>query len=211
MKYYRIDISGRGGEVVFGKATLQQYNFWNDPELLMDAGFDEDDAALEYYMNDKEEWEENIPKTARFDYEWFEIDDYGHYNGPTLDSAYIEVAEVEHTEWNAPVVEDVYEGHVEKIVEQNIDTLDQDDFDLDSILEDKPPFVFYAMSVEKGSFFSAVIALEEEFDIKKLKFYAIDLPNGDNIIIDVEYDNVALSNEGGDTVGKAMDMDVWEW
>jgi hypothetical protein len=104
MKFYRINISGIGGEIVFGKATLQQYNFWNDPEHLMDAGFDESDDALTYYMTDKEEWEENIPKMARFDYEWYEIDEYGHYNGTTTDSAYIEVTEVESAECNAPEI-----------------------------------------------------------------------------------------------------------
>lgn len=211
MKFYRIDISGLGGEVVFGKATLQQYNFWNDPELLMDAGFEDDDEALQYYINDKEEWEETIPKTARFDYEWYEMDEYGHYNGPTLDSAYIEVAEVEHADWGAAVIEDVYEGRVDKLVEQNIEALELDELDLDVVLEDKPPFIFYAMSVEKGGFISATVALEDEFDIKKLKFYATRLPTEDEIISHIEYDNVELSNEGGDTIGKSMNVEVWEW
>jgi hypothetical protein len=211
MKFYRINISGIGGEIVFGKATLQQYNFWNDPEHLMDAGFDETDDALTYYMTDKEEWEENIPKMARFDYEWFEIDEYGHYNGTTTDSAYIEVTEVESAEWNAPVVEDVYEGHLEKLAEQYEETIEQRELDLDDVLEERAPFVFYAISVEKGTFFNSVIETENDFDISKLKFYAHDLPNGDNILLDVEYDNNLLSNDGGDTVSKSLEMDVWEW
>lgn len=211
MKFYRINISGRGGEIVFGKATLQQYNFWNDQEQLTDAGFEDNDVALLNYMTDKEEWEENIPKMARFDYEWYEMDQYGHYNGATIDSAYIEVTEVESAEWGASVVEDVYEGQLEKLAEQYDDIVEQHELDLDNELDQRSPFVFYAMSVEKGEFFSSVIETDNEFDVKNLKFHAYDLPNGDHILLDVEYDSVALSNDGGDTVGKSLDMEVWKW
>ena len=215
MKYYRINISGRGGEFIFGKATLQQYNFWNDSEQLMDAGFDEDDAsdALVYYMQDKDEWESNIPKLARFEYEWYEIDDYGHYHGATVDTAYIEVNEVDSSEYSAKTITEVYDGTVEKLIDKNDVSVVATEFELDDVLEDKPPFVFYAASIEKGGFLSGTIELDDdvEFDISKLVFYTEALPTGDTLITNIEYDGEEVDNNGGDTTGKAMYMEVWEW
>lgn len=212
MKYYKISISGYGGEVVFGKATKQQYEFWNDSERLEEAGFETATSAIIDYMWDIEEWESNIPKTARFRTEWYELDEYGHYNGATSDSAHIIIEEVDSDDYDAKYIQDVWEGSLEEFLSENNKTTVQDELDLDEQIEDNnaDPYVFYGMSVEKGEFISGIIAAED-LDFSKLEFYESVLPNGDNLITSVDYDGVDIDNFGGSTNGKAMYMEVWDW
>ena len=72
-------------------------------------------------------------------------------------------------------------------------------------------YVFYGMSVEKGGFFDMVLEIEGEPDLSKFNFSIMEMPNGDNIVSDVTYDGEYLDNMGGDTTGKAMYMEVWNY
>lgn len=211
MKYYQIIISGYGGEVVFGKATLQQYEFWNNEERIADAGFDSKETAIIDYMFDIEEWESSVPSRARFSGDWYELDEYGHFNGATTDSAYITINETDSAEYNANVVATVWEGSLVDFQSAHNDTIVQSELDLDEMIEENAPFVFYGMSVEKGSFYDCTFETESDIDLTQLKFYACDLPNGDNLVIDVEYNDHDVTIDGGSTSGKAMYMEVWEW
>jgi len=214
MKYYNITLRGYGGESVYGKATAAQYAFWNDDEKLEELGFDDGEEALQDYMLDKEEYEDKIPEDAQFEHEWHDMDDIEHSFGVTYDSAYIDITQVDSGEWGASHVADVWEGDVTQLVtEQDIETED-DILDLDDY-QDKEGhcFVFYGMSVEKGEFVHTMVELEDdvEFDIAKLNFGICEMPNGDTIVNGVMYDGEYLDNDGGDTIGKAMYMEIWDY
>lgn len=209
MNYFRIAINGYGGEIVLGKATKQQHEFWNDQERVVDAGFEEEESALADYMLDIEEWDNAVPKTARFNKEWFEIDDYLHINGSTLDSAQVIIEQASSPEWDAMLGETVYENTLVAFSKTHKKAIDQSEFNLDDVTSELDPYVFYGMSVEKGSFFEGIVSVDGSFDLSKLTFTATEVPNGDNIVDGVMYDGKEIENWGGDTSGKAMYMEVW--
>ena len=64
-------------------------------------------------------------------------------------------------------------------------------------------------SAEKGTFFDAIIETVGDFDLKKLKVYCNEYPNGEDIVDGMEYDGVDLDNQGGDTNGKGYSAHVW--
>ena len=211
MKHYRIKVTGYGGEVVFGPASLQQFEFWNDEERLQEAGFDDVSSALNEYMWDMEEWESNIPKTARFSKDWFETDDYGHFNGASYDTAYLSIEELSGDDNDAEAIRNVWQGEVTEFVKQFNATVEQEELDLDEETSKGSSYVFYAMSVEKGQFLEGTVSVDGELDLNKFKFVFYDLPNGDNVLDDVCYEDDSIDNWGGDTVGKAMYMEIWNW
>lgn len=207
MKYYKISISGYGGEVVFGAATLQQFEFWNDKDRLQEAGFDDTEYALVEYMYDIEEWEQNIPKTARLTKEWYELDDYGHFNGSTHDSSYLTIEEISEEKEDAVV----WEGSIIKFIKQTKSSIENNEFNIDDVLPENSNYIFYAMSIEKGQFFEGTLTLDSELDFSKFKFVFCDLPNSDSLLEDICYGDTSIENFGGDTRGKSMTMEIWNW
>lgn len=142
------------------------------------------------------------------------------------------------TYWDGKVLEELYEYEdLPEFVKDNKIEHVQDVFDLDKGLypngcyeeddeeglhfEGEPkaldngeiptPYVMYAMSVEKGTFFDGTITLTRPFDIAKIKIESTEYPNGDNIIHSVYYDGEEIDNEGGDTRGKSMNAYVMDW
>lgn len=218
MNYYQIEITGYGGESVLGKATKQQYEFWNNAEQLVAAGFTEDNFSAEGslcladYMSDIEDWDHTIPKMARFNREWHEIDDYLHINGCALASARIKVSQVNSLEWQSSPDLTVYNDWLIALKQVNENCITSSVLEPD---DNSGHYVFYATSVEKGSFFRAVIAVDGEFDLSKLSFAASELKldsNEDDIFIEgVMYDHREIADLGGDTDGKAMLMEVRLW
>ena len=187
-----------------------------------------------------EETNNIVPEEAKFEGEWYEQDDLEHTNGASLESAHISIQKIELTEggsyWDGEVLEELYEYEdLPKFIEDNKVELVQDEFDLDKGLypnglyeedeeahfegEPKPldngeiptPYVMYAMSVEKGTFFEGNITLTKPFDVAKLKIESTEYPNGDNIIHSVSYDGEEIENQGGDTNGKSMNAYVMDW
>ena len=215
MRYYRIFINGYGGESVYGKITKEQYEFWSNHEKLEELGFEDGEGAINEYFWDQEEHEDKVPEEARFEAsDWYEMDDIEHSNGVTSDSARVSIEEYDGGEWESQHVTYFLEGDLQQLItEQDID-VDEGILDLDEH-QDKEGhcYVFYGMSVEKGSFVDATVEIPdgEEFDISKLNFSIMEMPNGDNIVSDVTYNGEYLDNQGGDTTGKAMYMEVWDY
>ena len=204
-------------------------------------GYDNDSAFGDYiFAYDEETYEQEtgntVPEEAKFEGEWYDQDDIDHTNGATFDSAHISIEKIDGTEYSSQVLEELYEYEdlPEFVKSQNIEH-EEDELDLDSVLypngyyeedegdnvegDPKPlddgtmptPYVMYAMSVEKGTFFDGIITLTKPFDPSKLKIYSMNYPNGDNIIQSVEYDGEEIDNEGGDTNGKSMNAYVMDW
>ena len=240
---YRITIGGYGGELVYGKITEAQYNYWADKCAEQDEnGYDQDSAFGDYIFSyDEESYLQDtnnvVPEEAKFEGEWYEQDDIDHTNGASFESAHISIQKVEGTiSYESEVLEDLYEYEdlPEFVKAQNIEHVEAE-LDLDQALypngyyeedddehcegDPKPlddgtmptPYVMYAMSVEKGTFFDGIIQLTKSFDPSKLKIHSTNYPNGDNIIHMVEYDGEEIDNEGGDTNGKSMNAYVMDW
>ena len=213
-KYYTVSISGYGGESVYGKITKDQYEFWSNEDKVLEAGFEDHDGALSEWFWEPTDWEDKVPAEAQFDCDWHDLDDIEHSNGCELNSAKLEICQVENGDYMAPHVADVWEGEIKQLItEQDIEVteniLDLDDF----ATKDGHNYVFYGCSAEKGNFYFATIKLsdDEEFDIKQLNFDIYEMPNGDTIVHDVSYKGEFLDNEGGDTTGKAMYLEVWDY
>lgn len=181
-----------------------------------------------------------VPLTARIEGDWYEQDELEHTNGADFGSAHISIEKIELSEdgtyWDGKVLEELYEYEdLPEFIEKNEVEHVQDEFDLDKALypngcyeedddehcegDPKPlddgtipnPYVMYAMSVEKGSFFDGTITLTRPFDVTKIKIESTEYPNGDNIIHSVSYDGEEIDNEGGDTRGKSMNAYVMDW
>jgi hypothetical protein len=211
MNHYRIAIWGYGSDVVLGKATKQQYVFWNDEEQLTAAGFEEDEGALAEYMLDPDEWDKTIPKMARFNKDWTEIDDYLRILGSTLDSAKLLVEHVSSPEWDAMAGETVYDNTLLNFGQTYKKNIKQTEFVLDDLVSEPNNYVFYGMSAEKGNFFTGIVSVEGDIDLSKLTFKATEIPNGDNLVDIVMYDGENVENLDVDLNGKGTFMEVWDW
>jgi len=211
MNHYRIAIWGYGSEILLGKATKQQYLFWNDEEQLTAAGFEEDEGALAEYMLDPDEWDKTIPKMARFNKDWTEMDDYLRIMGSTLDSASILIEHASSPEWDAMAGETIYDNTLINFGQAYNSGITQTEFNLDDLVSEPNNYVFFGMSVEKGNFFTGIVSVDGDIDLSKLTFKATELPNSDNLVDAVMYDGAEVENLNVDTNGKGTFMEVWDW
>ena len=224
VRHYRIRLWGYGGESVYGRISKEAYKFWNDvKEGKTELDHPEYDN-LESYMANPEEFRKHvdIPQEAdflfdmknEFHQQWYEKDDIEHMNGVTLDSARIEVDEVSDESYGSKWLETVCEDMMlDKLLEMKNKEVDQDYFDLDAHGdEDGHNYVFYGMSIEKGTFNDVYLRTEgKKFDVSKLDVKAMEMPNGDNIITEILYNGVPLDGDFGDTNGKGYVCDVWDY
>lgn len=231
-RYFRVTIHGYGGEIVLGRLTEEQYDFWEP--------FDEDQIIAHAMWDPYEENDENPvhdDEDPRFLGQWYELDDLEHVNGADADSAYITIDEYDSAEFRAK--------HIATIVE----TMSWNDFkeqykpkhtenviDLDELLypngfyeEDDPNgeegepkpldngdiptcYVFFGMSSEKGTFGDYPIETDgEDLDIGALEFYTTQMPQSDNVLELNAYKDEDVYNDGGDTNGKGYYAQVWDW
>lgn len=182
---YTIDISGYGGEVVLGKLSKEQFDYWiemadNEAEelhshLFWDPWSDEDGNPL----TDDED--------PRWLGQWYELDSEAHVCSALHDNCRVTVTD-----------------------ENGDDVMEEDDVDMEKIdsIDGEEGYYLHAWSSEKGQFFYAEFDAEK-FDPKKLKFFGTRL-EGELFIDSVEYDGVELDNEGGDTTGKSYGYHMYE-
>lgn len=217
-RYYRITMSGYGGELVYGSITKEAYNWWveKDEEFLENYVHEDDEEALQNM---------GVPVEADFRHDdgyhgqWYEMDSVEHDNGVAFDNAYIFVEQVEDDTWNAKSIKEVFDGTLEDFINKT----NKGEFDkgpavggdvgfVQHEFDTKEPYLFYGMSVEKGSFFDGMVVTNgTEFNPRLLSFSATDYPNGDNIIGSLTYNGEEVDNNGGDTRGKAMYFEVMQW
>ena len=227
-RYFRITISGYGGEIVLGRLTEEQFDFWSPME---------EENIVSHAMWDP--WEEN-DENPIFDDEdprwlgqWYELDDIAHENGADEDHAYVSVDEVDGDQYDSIHITEVLNLDFKELVEKYKPVVDRQDLDLDEELypngfyedgdnegEPKPldngtvptPYVFFGMSSEKGTFGDYLVITDgEDFDPAKMYFTVTGMPNGDALVYLQEYNNEPVDNNGGDTNGKGYYAQVWDW
>lgn len=88
---YRIEISGRGGEVVIGTVKREFY------DVIEDNGVDFEDYAYDYDFFEENEVEiaEDIRPFEPGD--WYDCDNLAHSCGPGVDDCYITVMDADNT------------------------------------------------------------------------------------------------------------------
>lgn len=216
IRHYRVMLWGYGGEAAYLKLTKEQYEFWKEKDE------EESDITMSY-MNDaqdegKPEW---VPDEMDFmndegDYRpWYEAPgEFCHQWGVDLGSARITVTEIESDEYNARPLEDVVDGEELQPLLDGID--EEHDYELELITmgvaegtDEQPDYVLQFYSAEKGTFFEGIFTTTGPFDIKRLKVFTEEFPNGEDIVTDLQYDGESIENMGGDTNGKGYSVHMW--
>lgn len=221
IRYYRVMLWGYGGEAAYLKLTKEQYEFWK-------AKDEEDYDTTVSYMNDaqdegKPDW---VPDEMDFmshidgDGEkyynaWYEAPgEFCHQWGVDIGSARITVTEVEDAEYSSKPIEDVVDGeelqeYLNRIDEENDYTLELITMGVADGTDEQPDYVLQFYSAEKGTFFEGIFESKGPFDIKRLKVFTEEFPNGEDIVTELQYDGESIENMGGDTNGKGYSVHLW--
>ena len=224
-RFYRIQLSGYGGESAYMSISEKAHDFWKS--VCEEHG----DYDLSAYMtsddDDEPDFEnvENVPAEAQFLHDaddnnykrpWYESHtEFEHSYGVEWSSAYIVVEEVDSNEFIPNTVADVIDG---ENLQELLDKVDEaSGYELEPVTmgcADEAPegteFIAQLYSSEKGQFFDGVIETIGEFDIKKLKVYTTEYLNGEDTITGIEYEGIEIENEGGNTNGKGYSASVWK-
>ena len=225
-RFYHLQIYGYGGEHAYGKLTKEAYNFWKG--IVDEHG----DSDLVNYMLNAEDGEfdfenvESVPPQADFlmspdadgkewRSSWYEMpNEFEHLHTVSIDSGNISVDEVDGDGYDAKHIaecianEDVNElaGRIGDETDFEVEILDS----IEDLYPEKGTYIVQMLSMEKGTFFDAVIETVGDFDPKKLKITYSEAPNGEDVIHNVMYNNEELDNQGGDTNGKGYSAAVWQ-
>jgi len=222
VKYYRISISGYGGESAYMSISKEAHDFWS--KVVEEHG----DGDLVHYMVSAEDGEfdfddiDSVPSEADFlkweeDGEvyrssWYEAPtEFEHTFGATYDSSYITIEEVEGIDYGGTVLDDIVDCEdttefVERIGEETDWETEINQYEVTDSTAD---YVCQFYSAEKGTFFEGTFETRGKFDFSKLKITATEYLNGEDTITSVTYDGEEVENFGGDTNGKGYYASVW--
>jgi hypothetical protein len=224
-RFYRIQLSGYGGESAYMGISKAALEFWSahteehgDNDLVEymiaddveDCDFDElDEVPVEaQFLNDADDDMYKRP--------WYESHtEFEHSHGVEWGSAYLTVTEVESSEYGADIVGDEDVVNREPLQEylNNLEEANNYEIELTEMgcADDEPDCEAIAQlySSEKGCFFEGIIETVGEFDPKKLKVYTTEYLNGEDTVSSIEYNGVEVENNGGDTAGKGYSAHVW--
>lgn len=188
---YKIEIEGRGGEIVIGRVNRDAYDYLEDNDIDINDFIDDEDNELE------------VPDEYLFiqDGCWFELDDIAHENGASMDDL-------------SDIV--VYDENGNEVWRHSLDktSLEKDNIKIEEIencyvsekLKDGE-VAFIGQSLEKGLFFGGEFTLRDEFDPTKIKMEYSDI-EGWNIFSSVQYDGEYIDTTDYDTHGKGMNFEL---
>jgi hypothetical protein len=179
IKKYSFSIQRYGGETVMGTITPYQYHYWKNREQeLTDylMGFDRETYETEH----------NIPEEARFNRDWYDINDVAHVTGAPVESAnYLHIDESD--QHGAPIhnVNGSYKmWEPIELSSDNIHKLGIELVDAECIDVDHPSLVneyyFWGNTSNKGGWTTeSTIDIEGELDLKKLKIHYKQIEGSD--------------------------------
>jgi len=235
-RYYRLQLSGYGGEASYMKISKEAHDFWAEHTKQGDGDMINyilaaENGTVEEIKNDKElEWNNLDPNDLTFEVcflhedendvgsTWFEPpNEFEHVWGVAYDSANITIDEYDGAEYSSTYIKDVVE--YTSLSELNEQVGEESEWNVELVWSqsssdmypEKGTYIAQMYSAEKGGFFDAYIVTYGEFDIKKLKIQYGEAPNGEDTVIGVEYDGEEVYNDnGGDTNGKGYYAGVWQ-
>jgi hypothetical protein len=224
-RFYRITLNGYGGESAYMSVSKEAHDFWKS--VCDDHG----DYDLSAYMtsddDDEPEFEnvENVPPEAQFLHDtddnnykrpWYESHtEFEHTYGVEWNSAYIVVDEVNSQEYNADHVADVIDGEnlsemLNILEEESGWELELTSMDCADEVPEGTEYIAQMYSSEKGTFFEGILETTGDFDPKKLKVYCMEFLNGEDTVVNIEYDGNEIESDGGDTNGKGYSAAIWK-
>lgn len=187
---YKVEIGGRGGEIVVGKVDREAYQYLSDNDIDIDDFIDDEDNDLE------------VPEEYRFitDGAWYDLDNLAHENGADMsDDSEITVYDENGKEvWRhllSLAVLELSSIEVEEIAECYIQELPND------------TAVFVGQSSEKGQFFGGEFRITSEFDPTKFKIEYSDI-EGWLLFSSIQYDGEYIDNNEYGTTGKGIMFDL---
>ncbi len=221
-RYYRIQLTGYGGESSYMSISKEAHDFWKDHTEQYG------DSDLVNYMIGAEDNDfdfediEGVPTEAEFMTDedgdarpWFEPpNELEHTYGVEYGSARLYVDEVDGEDYGAQNIAEVVSGDD---LQEYIDTVSEEsDWEVEIIEmgccdeHEEHKYIAQMYSSEKGGFFDGRIETVGEFDPKKLKFHTTEYLNGEDTVTEVYYDGVEVDNDGAETNGKGYSAAVWE-
>jgi hypothetical protein len=210
-RYFRIQVYGYGAEMSWCPITKKCHDWWQ-------ANHGENEIYAENYMSGAEEFREqhDMPQEADFlwdsEYEshsdWHEPpNEECHWYGCSTDSSKMTIEEVDSPEYNATVIEELYDGDFNDFF---TDVTCEHDID-DSGYNIPKGHYAQMISSEKGTFFEGTLHLKgEPFDINNFKFHSQTMPNDEEILSSISYGEHDVDNQGGDTTGKGYSVYFYE-
>lgn len=190
---YRIEIGGRGGEVVIGKVKREFYDFVEENEI-----------DIEDYSYDYDFFEENdveIPEDIRpFEPgDWYDCDDLAHSTGPSVEDSYVTVMDENNLV--------LYDGlTLDAFFDMGADSEQSEEYYPQEELEDGEVY-FLGQSFDKGHFLTFEVEAES-FDPAKLVFITGDY-DGWELITGLSYDGTVIEDLGDlSTNGKGAEFQL---
>jgi hypothetical protein len=215
MKKYKIKLEGGGAEVVIGKLTNEQFNFWDDEEKVEEI-FEEFDGALKKYVLSQEDWEDEIPRTARFGGgHWSEPDDIFHEYKIFSTEASLTIEGIDE---ESEPFEELYNNDLHEFIESHGSKINISVNDINTLNPDGN-HLYHAVRTESGIFFEVILELEDEIDLSKFEWNYIKIPVSDDddtaiedMVESLKYNGVTYENENPDSNWDEItheDYDFW--
>lgn len=183
---YKVELVGRGGEIVMGAVDRKVYDYFED------NGIDIEEFAGDWDndLNVPEEFQPFVPG------DWYECDNIAHETGVDITSGTIIVHdELGNIVWESDLHPDSLDQHSVRI------GCSEEVYPNDRL---KPGECFYiGQSVEKGLFFGGAIRLTAPFDPKLLELSYGDY-DGWELCSSVAYAGEFIDSDDYDTSGKGM-------
>jgi hypothetical protein len=196
---------GYGGEIVMGRITAQQYNFWQGREDFSDYVWD---------------WDYEVPDHAPpgVDFidqgSWYDCDDIAHENSVEMsDSCGITVTDNITGEviWESRLGVGTLQDHGAEV--EWTSCIERADF--------PGEYLFIGQSIEKGQFWDGTVRITQPFDPSRLSFRVVEV-DGWSLFGGLTYDGQDPEDLGNyDTTGKGsefslhyepdMDNDFSDW
>lgn len=183
---YSIELIGTGLEIVVGKISTQNYNYFINNKL-----------NIQNYINALVQ----IPKKYQpFEKDaWFECDDICH-----LHNVYLNKNNTMLIKENSKKILELKLNS--EILENKIELENSQEIYVSEMRRNT--CVFIGKSFEKGSFFQTIFE-SKKIDLKKIKIDYLDV-EGEEIVNEVFYDGVKLINNDANTRGQSSEFDLFK-
>ena len=219
-RYYRVLISGYGGESAYMQISKEAHDFW---QPICEENGDSDLVAYMLSDDDEEpEYEDvtSVPTPAQFlnnpdddnyKHPWYESHtEFEHSWGVEYGSAHITIEQVESEDYNATHVKDILAEDVDELNDRIIEDNETEIVQMDVCSATTADYIAQLYSSEKGTFFDGIIETTGSFDVQKLQIRTMEYLNGEDTITEVMYNGESVDNQGGDTNGKGYYASVWK-
>jgi hypothetical protein len=186
----KIELWGRGGEIVVHSLTREQYVYWK-------LKADDDDDIINMELQGDNDDDEEIPDEMRIG-SWYELGNLAHETGPDPDWAGITVISDDGAKlWEGEITELTSQDGLEELAEET------DEFYFGESKETHGIMIFDA---QKGLFGEYTVEGVNEWDPRLFKVEYSDI-EGNCIVTNIKYAGKDLDENGM----MSTDSKSWDW